>query len=171
MLTIENRPRKRPALTFFDNILERTGYVLLAAMWLLTIVGFCVLPDTIPTHYGLAGNPDAFGSRYSYIILPLVGTGLFLSMTVLNRYPWFFNYPSELTNATAEVQYRNSTRAIRFLKTSIQLIFFGIQLFTLLIAFHTVKSLGAWFVPVVVLLALVIPVVLIFSGTNKNKPE
>jgi len=127
-----------------------------------------ILPETIPTHYGFSGTPDAFGSKYTYIILPLIGTVLFFLLTVLNRYPWIFNYPSAITSENAPVKYRNATRALRLLKLFIQLIFFGIQLFTIFVALHQLNGLGWWFLPLVIVLCT-IPVLMLFLGARSKK--
>src|SRR5579863_833739 len=41
------------------------------------------LPDRIPTHFDISGQPNAWGSPQFLWLLPVVGTGLYLLMTAL----------------------------------------------------------------------------------------
>jgi hypothetical protein len=52
-------------------------------------------------------------------------------MTILNRYPYLFNYPIAINSENALRQYTNSTRMIRYLKLSVVTIFTLIVLFTI----------------------------------------
>jgi len=113
----------------------------------LTITNYIELPDIIPTHYNGAGEADGFGGKGNILTLPLVATILFIGLTVLNKFPHVFNYPTDITKQNALRQYTNATRLIRYLKL-IVVIIFG------LIAFKTIQNcsgqahgLGVWFLP------------------------
>ena len=41
------------------------------------------LPDRVPTHFDISGRPNAWGSPGMLWILPAVGLGLYLLMTLL----------------------------------------------------------------------------------------
>jgi uncharacterized membrane protein len=55
------------------------------------------LPERIPTHFNFAGQPDAWGKPFMLPILPIIALALYLLLTVLGRFPAFFNYPVEVT--------------------------------------------------------------------------
>lgn len=57
------------------------------------------LPNRIPTHFNLAGQPDGWGSPSSLLLLPAVAAGLYLLITLAGLLPARFNAP---IRATAE---------------------------------------------------------------------
>ena len=144
---MKERPKLKLEHTQADKTVEIIGWLLIFAVWSLTIINYQSLPDIIPTHYNGAGVADGFGDKWMILTLPLVATVLFVGLTILNKYPHIFNYPTEITADNALRQYTNATRLIRYLKVIIVVIF-G------LIAFQTIKhangqteGLGIWFLP------------------------
>lgn len=142
---METRPKIKLELSPTDQVLEIVGWFTLATLWWLTLMSYFKLPDTIPTHYNLAGQADSYGSKENILALPMVGTILFVVMTVLSQYPHIFNYPTEITAENAERQYTNATRMIRYLKVAILLIFSFIVFKTLQTATGQAEGLGNWF--------------------------
>ncbi len=62
------------------------------AMWLLiliptlfSIVNWNVFPDKIPTHWGVDGQIDSYGGKWSVFLGPLVGTGLYFLMILIPK--------------------------------------------------------------------------------------
>lgn len=51
-----------------------------------TCVSFLFLNDVIPTHFGIDGKPDQFGSKYFILIFPLVSILIGSSMLLVNKY-------------------------------------------------------------------------------------
>lgn len=145
---MEERPKIKLELKGIDKLFELVGWISIIAIWGLTISTYTNLPDTIPTHYNGAGQADGFGGKENILTLPLIATILFVGLTVLNKFPHVFNYPTNITQDNALGQYTNATRLIRYLKLIIVVIF-G------LIAFKTIQNtngeadgLGIWFLPV-----------------------
>jgi len=68
-------------------------------------------------------------------------------MTVLNKFPHVFNYPTEVTSENALKQYTNATRMIRYLKAIIVFIFGLIDYKTIQHALGQTVGLGIWFLP------------------------
>lgn len=144
---MEERPIIKLELTTADKTFEIIGWLLIISLWGLIITKYAHLPETIPTHYNGAGQADGFGGKTTILTLPLIATILFVGMTILNKFPHIFNYPSNITQDNALRQYTNATRMIRYLKLIIVIIF-G------LIAFKTIQNsngqangLGIWFLP------------------------
>lgn len=141
------RPRIKIELTVTDKAVEIIGWFALLAIWVLAISNYSNLPDTIPTHYNGMGNADGFGNKTNILILPLIANILFVGITIINKFPHIFNYPTQITVENALRQYTNATRMLRFMKL-ILVILFG------LITFKTIKGangqsfgLGVWFLP------------------------
>jgi uncharacterized membrane protein len=141
------RPKLKLELTKIDKTVEIMGWLLICANWALVINTYKSLPNIIPTHYNGAGLADGFGDKSMIFTLPLVATVLFVGLTILNKFPHIFNYPTDITTNNALKQYTNATRLIRYLKV-IFVVIFG------LISYQTIKhgngqteGLGVWFLP------------------------
>jgi uncharacterized membrane protein len=144
------RPRLTPQLTETDTMLETAGWLALLLLWGLAVYYHRTLPSIVPTHFNGAGQVDAHGPKGTIFILPIVGSVLFASMTVLNKFPHIFNYPVTITAANAPAQYALATRLLRFLKLSI------VALFCALVAFIHRATIGeaggipGWFLPLII---------------------
>ncbi|HMG86300.1 MAG TPA: DUF1648 domain-containing protein [Terracidiphilus sp.] len=58
------------------------------------------LPDRIPTHFDISGQPNAWGAPGFLWFLPLVGTGLYMLLTVLGSIRYRrYNLPVRVTEA------------------------------------------------------------------------
>jgi len=127
------RPRMKIPLTTTDKAVEIIGWLGLLTLWALVISSYSNLPDTIPTHFNIAGKADGFGGRTNMLIIPLIATILFVGMTILNKFPHVFSYPTKITRENALRQYTGATRMVRYLKL-ILVILLG------LIAFKTITA-------------------------------
>src|SRR5712692_3504798 len=73
------------------------------------------LPSTIPVHYGLSGQPDAWGGRIELLDLPVVSVILYVGLTWLARYPHRLN-PWTITERNAEQLYRLAKSSVGAVK-------------------------------------------------------
>lgn len=165
---MEKRPKIAIELTITDQIGEWLGWILLFASWILAAYAYVVLPETIPTHFNMTGEPDGYGSKISLVLLPLLSTVTFVGMTFLNRKPEIFNYPAKITPDNAAFHYRNATRMIRWLKLSIVLIFLMI-----LVAMYASALIGEsqfvkWLVPAILLLTFVPLIIYLVTASGKG---
>lgn len=144
---MQQRPKIKLELTTADIIFEIAGWFLVLAVWGFTITNYSILPETIPTHYNAAGQADGFGGRSTIFTLPLLATILFVGMTILNRFPHIFNYPLNITQENAYIQYSNATRLIRYLKLILIVIFGFIVFLTIQNSKGEANGLGIWFLP------------------------
>ena len=144
---MEERPKIKIKPTPFDKVLELFGLLSLALLWAITLINYAKLPDTIAVHFNAAGLPDSFGSKITLLILPILGTIIFLGLTVLIRFTYLFNYPTRITTENAESQYRIAARLIRYLKFALVLVFTFIVFKTIQTAEGKSVGLGFWFLP------------------------
>jgi len=152
---MEERPKFKLELTTTDKTYEIIGWLLVVAVWWLTITNYSKLPDIIPTHYNGAGQADGFGGKATILTLPLVATVLFIGMTILNKLPHIFNYPKNITKENALRKYTYATRMIRYLKLVIVIIFGLITLKTIQNATGQADGLGTWFLPLTLVLIFI----------------
>jgi uncharacterized membrane protein len=151
-MTSKERPKLKVQLTPSDKVLELLGWGVLLALWIWTGTSYSSLPDTIPTHFNAAGEADDFGIKASIVRLPLIATLLYIGLTLLNRFPHIFNFPTPITPDNALSQYTNATRMIRYLKLILVLVFAGISYQTIQQANGTDEGLGLWFLPLTLVL-------------------
>lgn len=85
------------------RILDFFGLVVLAVLAWFTyyaLNGPDPLPQRIPTHFGADGQPNAWGPPGSLWLLPIVGAGLYLIISVVALFPASFNFPMRTTPAS-----------------------------------------------------------------------
>ena len=86
-----------------DIICDVIGGVCLLVMFLLVAVYWKQLPEQIPIHYGLDGQPDAWGGRGGALFLPLLGLLVFALLTGARFLPaGMYNFPVAVTDENRE---------------------------------------------------------------------
>lgn len=163
------RPKIKINLTQFDKVLEIGGIIFLIIMWILTTYNYFLSPHTVPIHFNLSGQPDGYGSKETLLLIPIIPTIIYLGLTQLNKFPHIYNYTTKITAENAKRQYTIATRMIRILKVSIVLIFTIDILSVLLMTLGMSVGLGAWFLPVTILILAVPTIYAIIQSQNKNK--
>ena len=143
---MQTRPKIILQPTQLDKAVETTGLGLLILLWLITMIAFFTLPETIPTHYNALGQVDNYGSKTTLFILPAIASIIFIGITKLNKYSYIFNYTVTINVAT---------RLLRILKLVCVLVFFLIVLFTWLTTLGNVTGLGRWFLPFALSLVII----------------
>ncbi|HLV45450.1 MAG TPA: DUF1648 domain-containing protein [Flavobacterium sp.] len=153
---MNKHPKIKIRLNKYDWFIEIIGYMLLIALWVITIASFQYLPDEIPTHYNAFGEADAFGDKEAIFTLPFIATLLFLLLSVVIKFPHTYSYAVEITEENAEKQYKNAVWLMRMLKVLITLIFFFIAYQTIQVALEKAFGLGSWFLPVITVITALI---------------
>ena len=164
----EERPKITLIPTTADKLVDLLGWIILLALWALTITHYSTLPDTIPTHFNGAGEADGFGSKASIIGLPFIATLLFILLTILNRYPHIFNYPSPVTQDNALRLYTLATRMLRYLKLVLLVVFGGIGFMTVQHATGKAAGLGVWFLPLTLVLTFLPLIYFVVKSVQKK---
>lgn len=149
---MSERPKIKIQLQTVDKILEVMGYVALAVFWIFVSYAYSVMPQTIPTHFNLAGEADGFGEKETIFLMPIIGTLLFIVLSVVQQRPHTFNYLTEITSENAEKQYMNAVRMLRFLKVGLVIVFIFIEILTYKTAMGQGEDIGVWLLPVFLLL-------------------
>ena len=163
----QERPVLKLELTLTDRLLEVLGWLILIFLWTVTLLDYSGLPDTIPTHFDFAGKPNDFGSKMTIFALPVFGTLMFVGMTILNRFPHIFNYPTKITDQNARRLYTIATRLLRYLKLMIVLIYSVIVLMTTRSAEYRLSGPGKWFLPLfmgVIFIPLIYAIIKLFKS-------
>lgn len=162
------RPRIKLKRTSLDWAVEFAAFAFLVVLIVLPLINITSMPETIPVHFNAAGQPDGYGSRSTLFLLPVIGTFMYLMMTILEAFPHIYNFPVEITQENAPVQYRMATRLIRILKTVILAVFSFISFQTVKTATGGTAGLGRAFLPIFLMLTFV-PVLIYLVQSLNNR--
>jgi hypothetical protein len=110
--------------------LELAGILaLLILVWITwsALNGDNRLPDRVPTHFDAAGNPNGWGPPSGMMLLPIIGGGLYLIMSVVTRFPDAFHYPVRTTPGNIVRLQTLTLDMIAWLKLELACLFLGLQ--------------------------------------------
>lgn len=142
--------KKQPVIKIskpgFTKILDIVTILIFLAAIIYLVVQFPGLPDRVPGHYDAAGNVDRWGSKMELLVLPLVGIGLWILMTVLEKRPHLFNYLN-LREDNVEAQYRNGVLMMNLLKNECILLFSILIVQGVTISAGVMEGMAGWILP------------------------
>ncbi len=145
---MQSRPKLKIKLTRADIIFEIVSAVLLMGMIVFVALYYKYLPENIPSHFDFSGNVDSYGGKSMILLFPILGTLLYLLLTIANFFPHTFNYLKEITEENALVQYTISTKMIRYLKFALTAILAVLTYMIYMNATNQMAGLGLWIIPV-----------------------
>ena len=86
------------------------------------------LPDRIPTHFDISGQPNAWGSPGFLWFLPVIGTGLYLLMTFLSSIKFRrYNLPVPVTEANLPFLQEQTGMMVAWIKFELLCLFVYLQ--------------------------------------------
>lgn len=163
-----NQPKiiiQRTPLHQFFNTLALVGLVGFVIYFLLEWPG---LPDPIPRHFNHEGKPDAYGSKYTMMLLPLLAIGSYIVFNFLYKRPHIFNYPVKITEENAERQYTLALEMMSALNAGIILSFFYISWQIVGVVNEEANGLGSWFLPAFLLVTFLPIIVYLIKANQKT---
>jgi uncharacterized membrane protein len=110
--------------------LEVIGLGTLAVLFWITyraLYGPDPLPDRVPTHFDLAGQPNGWGSPSGLLLLPVVAAALYLLLTVGSQFPASFKFPIRVTAGNRPRLEALSRQMLAWLKVDLVCLFTWIQ--------------------------------------------
>jgi uncharacterized membrane protein len=167
---MNKQPNIKISLSLSDKVIEVITWVTIIFIWVIILLKYSHLNEIIPTHYNEKGEADRFGSKAVILLLPIIATVLFAGLTLLNKYPHIFNYPTQITEENAKYQYQIATRLVRYLKFIIVILFTYITLHVIQYSNGDTEGLGIWFLPLCLgLIFLPLFYYIALSKKNKNR--
>jgi len=86
------------------------------------------LPDRIPTHFDISGQPNGWGSPSILWLLPAIGAGLYLLMTALGSIPFRrYNLPMPVTEANLPFIQAKTSEMVAWIKCEVLCLFVYLQ--------------------------------------------
>lgn len=139
----EDRPRIQPELTMPDRALQILALAGAVGLLVSLVIAPGVLPDRVPLHFGMDGQPDRWGSSWELMLVPVIALGLYALLTFVARIPHHYNYPFAITAQNAESQYSLARRLIFALRAVLVWVFLVLFLRTYQVAIGAAPGLGA----------------------------
>lgn len=148
--------------------LGRIAIILIALSLLIIGINYTQIPETVPTHFNGAGEPDAWGHKATLWILPVTMTPVMFLLLWVSRKPSKFNYPYEVTPERAAQIYRKARLSLRLMALVTTLMTLYISWRSVQIAIGEATQLGSWFLPafLIILGACFIPT--LFPGKGQS---
>lgn len=161
--------RKQPKIevkpTKTDRLVMRVGWALVALHFILVVVFYADLPDTIATHFNLKGVADGFGHKKDLWALPILTLffyyGLWLLTTRMK--PWNYNYPTKVTEVNAPLLYALSIRMMVRINLGIVLLFLAISLHSIVLT-QKIENINIAWIPIALVICITLyPFVVIYQ--------
>ena len=151
-----------------DSMLDLISLSGLLLIWVFTVIQFSKLPTRIPIHFNFKGEIDNYGNSVIIFLVPVIVSMVFTGLTILNRYPHLFKYPSEITADNALNEYTKATRLIRIIKLFIVGLFGLITLDIVQSAKVGSTQCPWWLIPVFILTMLLTLLITFYKSTKKQ---
>ncbi|MEM9835368.1 MAG: DUF1648 domain-containing protein [Bacteroidota bacterium] len=138
-------------------------------LWVITLVYFPDLPEEIPIHYNNRGEADGYGSRFTSLILPSLGTLIYFIMPLATKLPKNLN-TGNWPNPSNPEQEQLSEELLLSLRTFLLVGITYLNWAGMRTALGQQAGLGEWFTPVFLggLFVLVGYYVLLIASAGKS---
>lgn len=91
----------------------------LALSMVVAIRAWSILPDTIPIHFGLNGQPNGWGNKIMLWLFPLLSLIAYAGLNWIKRYPHTFHYAVKITHENARQQYLIACLMLEWLRAEL----------------------------------------------------
>ena len=142
-----SRPKIKIEIDTTGRIIEALSAIALVFMVIITAYYYSELPDIVPQHYDIEGNPDKYGSKSVMFVLPGIAVLLYFGLTILSMFPHVLNYPVKITEENAPKQYKLAIRLLRNLKLVIIVLFTFVTYASMKTALGEFAGVGVYFLP------------------------
>jgi hypothetical protein len=112
-------------------------FVYLALHW-------TAMPATVPSHFGINGQPDAWGPRWNLFLLPACALVVVSLLTVGKRFSNHFNYPVKVTEENRERQRELGLELLDELRFIVAVLLGYISIQQMRTALNLTNGLGVW---------------------------
>jgi len=130
--------------------LEAVGLGALAVLAWITYNAFNgpePLPDRIPTHFDVAGNPNGWGSPAMLLLLPVIAGALYVTLTVVSRFPSAFRYSVSVTKENRPRLQEVTLDMLAWLKAELACLFAALQWWMIQAARTAEGRISPWLLP------------------------
>jgi len=119
------------------KFIEYSSKLIVVIAFVMPGIVYSSLPDEIPTHYGISGYPDAYSGKDNIWLLTIFSLITLIGMSrAVKLIMKEVKYP---------VQKDLLVKSLILLNLGILIVFFILNLYTILISFNLTNRLGFWF--------------------------
>ena len=124
----------------------RSGAIAVAmlAPFVYLALNWTAMPATVPSHFGINGQPDAWGPRWNLFLLPALALVIVSLLSVGKRFPNHFNYPVRITEENRERQRELGLELIDELRFIVATLLGYISIQQMRTALNQTNGLGVW---------------------------
>ncbi len=107
-------------------VLEVVALSTIVAAAAIAVSSWGVLPEIVPIHFNLVGQPDGFGPKYMTLVIPALMLVLYITYSALGKYPQLSAKSSRTQEQNA--RYFQLTRTMMtWIKAELGVLFLYIQ--------------------------------------------
>ena len=132
--------------TIGEKIIIAITLMLSVGNFVYLFMNWSNIPDVVPTHFGVSGMANDFGSKNSLLLSPIMATLLSVGMIVLSYFPKAFNIPVTLNRENIKREYKLGRDLLLVIALEISAFFLYVEVQNIRIALERVKSLGGAFI-------------------------
>lgn len=155
----KDQPRLELPTTRQQQLLFGLATACLILMFVVASLNYARLPEMIPIHFGVSGKPDNFGHKRWIWFIPGLSLLMHLGLTRLNRIPHTFNYPVQISENNAAVQYQLARTMMAGVNLVVMILMLVIVWATIQVATGGASRLALYLV-VPALLMLIVPMII-----------
>ncbi|MFD2922858.1 DUF1648 domain-containing protein [Halobacillus naozhouensis] len=157
---MKNQPLIDLPTSTFEKLSTSVSFLTISCTFIYLVMIWNQIPETIPVHFNLNGEADRYGGKWSIIALPVISLLIWVTFTMLEKYPHAHNYIVTINTQNAEAQYKNSKLMLSVLKLIIILDFSYLTWSSIQIGLDHQSGLGVW--QMLITLAGTLGVIMIF---------
>ena len=131
-------------LSLFDWVLEAASFLVIVASWVVLLLNFAEIPETVPVHFNMQGEADRFGSKNELFLVQGIASVLYAGMVVLALFPQAHNMPTTLTEENKEEKWKLSAQFIRVVNLVVSSIFLSLTVTSVNNALMGVEDQDPW---------------------------
>lgn len=138
----------------FNKFFDILNLAIVIIVTLATIRSWSILPEKIPSHYGLNGSVDAYGSKNTVFIIIAFMIGLYLLFRFVANRPYICNYTVKITPLNRENQYNLVSKFLRVFCFEMLILFTYVQFSTIYL-----RSIKLIFIPFILFILILSTVI------------
>ncbi|MDR6716437.1 MULTISPECIES: DUF1648 domain-containing protein [Paenibacillus] len=146
-MELKERPKIAIKKTRVEIVLDITTFMLFIIFTLYFTQQWMTLPNELPIHFNMKGEPDGWGGKWVVWIPLIIGLILWIGLSTLEKYPHTYNYLN-LNLDNAERQYTNARIMVNVMKAEITLFFMYIS--WMILGFSSEKEANNGWLPIVI---------------------
>ncbi|MGJ7910007.1 DUF1648 domain-containing protein [Neobacillus sp. LXY-1] len=148
---MKQRPILTISMTFSEKVIKVLSILLIGGQFIYLFYLYKSLPEKVPVHFNAMGKADGWGGKGFIWTIPIIESLLFITLSIVERYPHVNNYPVRITEENAPRLYFEARRMMVTLNFEIVLLLSLITWESVQVA-KGIDSNAGWFLPVFLLI-------------------